>query len=154
MKKVDNMTDFIKGMVYGKSVSIGTAELCAIKEKTDFVDSKYDAEQYGKVDWERGKPEEFRGQKIYPYGNFHPNQIDKSLNVGTLIFIIDTKEKDNYNRFVSEHIRACKFMQNPHNAGAVGMNLAFEFRPNSIGQTTKVVCLCGEECDLTDYASF
>ena len=154
MKKADNMTDFIKSMVNGESVSVGVAEACAIKEKTDFVDPKYDAEQYGKVDWERERPEEFRGQKIYAYGNFHPNQINKSLNVGTLIFIIDMKEKDNYNRFVSEHVKTCKFMQDSSNAGTIGMNLAFEFRPNSIGQTTRIVCICGEECDLTDYESF
>jgi len=36
-------------------------------------------------------------------------------------------------------------------AGAIGGKTTFQFTPNSIGMTEKVVCACGAELNITDY---
>lgn len=40
------------------------------------------------------------------------------------------------------------------NSGAIGGRLTYTFSPTGLGVITKVICGCGEECDLTDYDSW
>lgn len=39
-------------------------------------------------------------------------------------------------------------------AGAAGGKITYQFTPNSIGMVEKVVCVCGEEVDMTDYSEW
>lgn len=64
-----------------------------------------------------------------------------------MIFKIYDEQKEKLNNWINIHKQSCEYFKNP---GAIGGLLSFIFIPNSIGESLKVKCICGEQIDLTD----
>lgn len=157
MRKAKSFKDFFKAAAKGEAVSIDKETLENPEE--DYEIKKEDKVAYGVADWPQMNESnderfvQYKGKPVYGYGNFHPKDLEGAVHkLGTLIFTIDSADKENFNQFYKEHKESgCKYVENAFAAGAFGSNFSFEFRSNTVGQTTIVRCNCGVECDITSY---
>lgn len=67
----------------------------------------------------------------------------------TLKFELYCQEVQNYTDWLREHDDKCKERHEYH--GAIHIGDTFQFTQNSVGRGVKVICVCGEEKDITDY---
>lgn len=85
----------------------------------------------------------------------HPLKVlrpGREVKPTTPTFAISGTELENLNAWLEKHDQVCRYAD-PENQGAIGGRFTFSFIPTSICEFQKVVCACGEECDLTDYGS-
>ena len=61
-------------------------------------------------------------------------------------FIISKEDMEKFKKWDNDHNCGHKDY-----AGAIGGRLTYSFSPTRVGMIIKVICACGEECDLTDY---
>ena len=63
------------------------------------------------------------------------------------------KEYDNALAFMDKHDREKhgKTDEVPRYCGAIGGGYSYVFTPTSLGNSLKIICSCGEECNVTDY---
>jgi hypothetical protein len=66
------------------------------------------------------------------------------------VFLLSVEVYDKMGVFVNEH----DIKHAGQGSGAVGGRYTFEFTPTSLGTIQKVLCACGESCDVTDYESW
>ncbi len=81
--------------------------------------------------------------------NFSTSYLNDNIDEPVIIFMIKDKEKENFNKTMSDH--DCKYMKDPHAAGAFGANLSFAFEPNTVGMRIVIKCECGMNADIIDY---
>lgn len=68
----------------------------------------------------------------------------------TRTFTLDASDMRRLNEWLAEHDKTCVFADR-FKQGAAGGRLTYEFTPMSLGLVTKVLCACGDACDLTDW---
>lgn len=65
------------------------------------------------------------------------------------VFILGVEENDKMKVFKNDHDQ-----RHTGGGGAIGGRYTYEFTPTSIGTVQRILCACGESCDVTDYGSW
>ena len=70
--------------------------------------------------------------------------------VPTLSFQLDSDQQTKLAQWQAEHDKTCPKAA-MERMTAIGGRLTYSFIITSLGAISKLVCLCGQECDVTDY---
>lgn len=78
------------------------------------------------------------------------------------MFNLTKEQAEQMNQWYKEHVPECPFFVRPPSGefpvevyvGAIGGALTYKFTPTTLGLTTVVECVCGEEINLTDFGEW
>ena len=94
--------------------------------------------------------------KDITWTNFHPSNVEKSIEQERLVFFLDGEEKKQYNKWAKEHLENCEIARNPfsNKGGSISHNFVFTFQQGSAGNIIIVNCRCGVKAEFFDVDSW